>query len=120
MAETAVHGRARRGAQVPNSAVIKALTVIPGIGKSLAADLVQLGYTSVAQLKGADPQQMYNRLCDMTQARQDPCVLYTFRCAVYYASTPNPDPEKLKWWNWKEGGPALSQAPRRPQSTPSP
>ena len=24
-------------------------------------------------------------------------------CAVYYATEPNPDPEKLKWWNWKNG-----------------
>jgi len=31
-------------------------------------------------------------------------VLYTFRCAVYYASNSNHDPEKLKWWNWKNDG----------------
>jgi hypothetical protein len=24
------------------------------------------------------------------------------RCAVYFAKTKNPDPEKLKWWNWKD------------------
>jgi len=22
--------------------------------------------------------------------------------AVYYADTENPDPEKLKWWYWKD------------------
>jgi hypothetical protein len=31
----------------------------------------------------------------------DRCVLYTFRCAVYYASNRNHTPSKLKWWNWK-------------------
>ncbi|HTA16302.1 MAG TPA: helix-hairpin-helix domain-containing protein, partial [bacterium] len=33
--------------------------------------------------------------------RQDPCVLYTFRCAAYAARTAKPDREKLKWWFWK-------------------
>jgi hypothetical protein len=101
MAETASQARARRAARAPNTAAVKALMVIPGIGKSLAADLVLLGYTQVAQLKGQDPQAMYARLCELTGCRQDPCVLYTFRCAVYYASTASPEPEKLKWWNWK-------------------
>jgi hypothetical protein len=32
----------------------------------------------------------------------DRCQLYVYRCAVYYAGTPGPDPEKLKWWNWKD------------------
>jgi hypothetical protein len=29
-------------------------------------------------------------------------MLYTFRCAVYYASNTKHDSEKLKWWNWKD------------------
>jgi hypothetical protein len=101
MAESAQHASKRRTQAAPNAAAIKALMVIPGIGKSLAADLVLLGYREVAQLKSQDPEQMYQQLCAVTGARQDPCVLYTFRCAVYYASTPNPQPDKLKWWNWK-------------------
>jgi hypothetical protein len=34
---------------------------------------------------------------------QDRCLLYVFRCAVYYASTARPSPAKLRWWNWKDG-----------------
>ncbi|MGA3073400.1 MAG: helix-hairpin-helix domain-containing protein, partial [Bryobacteraceae bacterium] len=30
------------------------------------------------------------------------CVLYVFRCAVYFASEAEHDPELLKWWNWKD------------------
>jgi hypothetical protein len=101
VAEAAGRARERRVAAQPDTAAIKALRVIPGIGKSLAADLVMLGYTHVAQLKGQNPQRMYDKLCALTGVRQDPCVLYTFRCAVYFASTPEPEPEKLKWWNWK-------------------
>jgi hypothetical protein len=33
-------------------------------------------------------------------------VLYVFRCAVYFASKPHPDPQRLKWWNWKDGATA--------------
>jgi len=35
---------------------------------------------------------------------QDRCILYVFRCAVYFAETPanEQNSEKLKWWNWKD------------------
>ena len=78
------------------------LQTIPGIGRAMAADLRSLGYARMADLKGEDPQKMYDRLCKKTRTRQDPCVLYTFRCAVYFASVKKHDPELLKWWNWKK------------------
>ncbi len=77
------------------------LQTIPGVGPSLAADLRSLGVRSVAGLRGRDPGALYRRLRDMTGVRQDPCVLYAFRCAVYFAETPDPEPELCKWWNWK-------------------
>jgi len=77
------------------------LQVIPGVGPSIAADLRALGIRSVAQLRRRNPQRLYDRLCAL-QGPQDPCVLYVFRCAVYYASTPRPKPALLKWWNWKD------------------
>ena len=78
------------------------LQTIPGIGPSLAQDLRDLGVRSVAGLKDRNPEAMYQRLCMMRGTHQDRCVLYVFRCAVYFASTKRPDPEKLKWWNWKD------------------
>jgi hypothetical protein len=39
----------------------------------------------------------------------DRCVLYTFRCAVYFASESKHDPELLKWWNWKDGTKVAAQ-----------
>ena len=80
-----------------------ALQVMPGIGPSLAADLRELGMREPADLRGLDPTGLYRELCERRGERQDPCVLYVFRCAVYYASTPaaDRDPELLKWWNWK-------------------
>lgn len=78
------------------------LEVIPGIGPSLAKDLESLGIQIVADLKGKDPEKMYRELEKRVGAHVDRCVLYTFRCAVYFASHAKHDPEKLKWWNWKD------------------
>jgi hypothetical protein len=77
------------------------LQTIPGIGPSLAADLRDLGIHRVADLRRRDPERLYARL-NTLRGRQDPCVLYSFRCAVYYARTAEPEPELLKWWNWKD------------------
>jgi len=78
------------------------LQVLPGVGPSIAGDLRRLGVKSVKDLARRDPERLYARLCQMTGTRQDPCVLYTFRCAVYAARTPRPKAELLKWWNWKK------------------
>ena len=78
------------------------LRTLPAIGPSLAADLRLLGVKSIADLARRDPERLYARLCDRTDEKQDPCVLYTFRCAVYASRTALPDTELLKWWNWME------------------
>jgi hypothetical protein len=77
---------------------------LPGVGPSIAANLRRLGVRSVRDLAWRDPERLYARLCELTALRQDPCVLYTFRCAVYAARTAKPDPELLKWWNWMSAG----------------
>ncbi len=78
------------------------LEQIPGVGKAIAEDLRRLGITSVRQLKGKDPEGLCRKLCRFQASPVDRCVLYVFRCAVYYASTSDPDPELLKWWKWKD------------------
>jgi hypothetical protein len=78
------------------------LQVIPGVGRRIAQDLIDLGYRSTSDLCGENPQLMYERLCKLRAARIDRCMLYVFRCAVYFAGNSVHDPEKLKWWNWKD------------------
>ena len=75
---------------------------IPGVGERAASRLEELGYTTIASLKGQDPEEIYNRDCLLEGAPVDRRQLYVYRCAVYFASTEHPDPEKLKWWNWKD------------------
>ena len=78
------------------------LQTIPGVGPSISQDLRDLGYGSVAALRDQDPQEMYERLCLRQGQDVDRCVLYVFRCAVYFADTGEPEPDLLKWWNWKD------------------
>ncbi len=78
------------------------LQQLPGVGPSIAADLRLLGVRSIRALARRDPERLYDALCRATGQRQDPCVLYTFRCAVYAARTSRPDPSLMKWWAWKD------------------
>lgn len=82
------------------------LEIIPGVGKSIAADLERLGISSVEDLAGRDPQELYERLRDMSGGKLDRCVLYVFRCAIHFADhsdeKPAPAPELLKWWMWSD------------------
>lgn len=82
------------------------LRTIPGVGPRVAEDLRGLGIHRVQDLRGADPQALYERLCEQAGMHVDRCMLYVFRCAVYFASEFPHDPELLKWWSWKDGGPA--------------
>ena len=83
---------------------IKALTIIPGVGKSVATDLYNIGIRHIGDLKGKDPQALYESSNQFAGCVQDRCLLYVFRCAVYFAETLTSaqDSEKLKWWNWKD------------------
>lgn len=84
--------------------VLKELKQIPGVGKSIAEDLWNIGIRSPADLKGQDPELLYDLTNIFAGVRQDRCLLYVYRCAVYFAETQESerDPAKLKWWNWKD------------------
>ncbi|OGC13575.1 pathogenicity locus [candidate division WOR-1 bacterium RIFOXYD2_FULL_36_8] len=83
---------------------INQLTDIPGVGKSIANDLQNIGIKSLNDLIGKDPEQLYNSSNKYAGKVQDRCLLYVFRTAVYYVNTDKKKhkPEKLKWWNWKD------------------
>jgi len=83
---------------------LKRLRIIPGVGKSIAGDLWNIGIRDPSELKGRDPEELYRLSNHHAGMIPDRCLLYVFRCAVYYAGTEikKQDPEKLKWWNWKD------------------
>lgn len=81
---------------------LKDLQEIPGVGRSIARNLIGIGIRKVDDLKGKNPERLYARANRAAGVVQDRCLLYVFRCAVYFASTKRPEPEKLRWWYWKD------------------
>ena len=82
--------------------ILKNLQGIPGVGPSIANDLYALGITSVEDLRGHNPEDLYATLCAQQGQPVDRCMLYVFRCAVYFASHSHHELQKLKWWYWKD------------------
>lgn len=78
------------------------LTDIPGVGDRIAAVMEALGIRDISDLRGRDPEELYRRECLMKGYQEDRCALYVWRTAVYCADHPDRDPEKLKWWYWKD------------------
>lgn len=83
---------------------LKQLRQIIGVGKSIANDLWDIDICSIEDLKGKSPEKLYELSNQKAGVVQDRCLLYVFRCAVYYAETEEHlrKKEKLLWWNWKE------------------
>lgn len=82
--------------------ILKQLQTIPSIGKACSLDLWNIGVRSIADLKGQNPNVLYDRLNTVSGITHDICMLYTFRCAVYFATEEHLEKEKLKWWYWKD------------------
>lgn len=78
------------------------LKTIPGIGANMEKYLHNIGIRCVEDLKGKDPEELYHMDCLKKGFQEDRCVLYVFRCAVYFAEHEQREPEKLKWWYWKD------------------
>jgi hypothetical protein len=80
---------------------------LAGVGPAIEGDLRLLDVHSVSALAARDGDELYNRLCEITGTRQDPCVLDTLRCVVAQARDPHLSSEQRNWWWWsrqrKEG-----------------
>ena len=64
-----------------------------------------MGLRSLDDLVGEDAEALYERLCVQLNARVDRCMLYVFRCAIYFATEDehrhkqyliNPNPLKMR------------------------
>ena len=77
-----------------NADVRRSLQRIPNVGPAVAADLMRLGITGLADLKGRDPDALYAHLCAMDGVRHDPCMHDTFAAVIAYANGEPAQP----WW----------------------
>jgi hypothetical protein len=72
----------------------RTLTDLPNIGKAGAADLELLGIKQPSDLVGRDPYALYDRLCELTGRRHDPCVIDVFISVIRFVDGGKPQP----WW----------------------
>jgi hypothetical protein len=82
--------------------VLKQLQSIPGIGKACSFDLWNIGIRNISDLANQNPAVLYAKLNLYSGVKHDICMLYTFRCAVYFATEDDHEKEKLNWWYWKD------------------
>mgnify|MGYP000593995325 CR=1 FL=1 len=80
----------------------QSLMDIPFVGPKMAKSFYAIGIKSVSDLKGKNPEELYFRICEERGVPVDRCVLYVCRSAVYFAETEYPNPQKSKWWYWKD------------------
>ncbi len=72
------------------------LEQIPNIGRASAMDLRLIGISHPSDLIGCDPYLLYEKLCEKTGYRHDPCVIDVFISAVrFMAGEP-----KRPWWHY--------------------
>ena len=82
------------------SRLISNLVSLKSVGPATAADLAKLGITKIEQLRRADADRLYERLCRVTGQRHDPCCRDVFAAAIAQAKNPNLPEEQRDWWYW--------------------
>jgi hypothetical protein len=75
---------------------LRDLQTIPNIGPAVARKLERLEIASVADLRGRDGEELFERLCALDATRHDPCLLDTFVAAVDFANGAPARP----WWEY--------------------
>lgn len=76
------------------------LSDLVSIGKAALEDFEMLGIESLEQLKFQDARELYERLSELTNSQQDPCVEDVFKAAIEQARDPNLPDEKKQWHYW--------------------
>jgi predicted DNA-binding transcriptional regulator YafY len=101
-APRAVRTRGRNGAPADpgERAAWRAFQQLGSIGPACAQDLLQLGFRAVDELRGQDPRALYQRLCELTGSRQDPCVEDVLRCAIAQADDESLPAPLRQWHRW--------------------
>jgi len=54
------------------------LSDLPNVGPAMTRDLLRIGIKLPQDLRGQDPLQLYESLCQKDGVRHDPCVLDVF------------------------------------------
>jgi hypothetical protein len=71
---------------------------VPNIGPAMIADFRLIGIRTPFDLKKQDPFKLYQKLCNVTKTRHDPCVLDTFMAAIDFMNGAKAQP----WWRYTD------------------
>ncbi|MQR02438.1 helix-hairpin-helix domain-containing protein [Glaciimonas soli] len=74
------------------------LTDLPNVGKAGAEDLRLIGIHEPSDLVGKNSYEMYEKLCEKTGMRHDPCVLDVFISVTRFMAGEDARP----WWAYTE------------------
>jgi hypothetical protein len=86
---------------------VTALTALPNVGPAVARRLIGIGIAAPGDLRGRDPEELFQRMCALAGHREDPCLLDTLRAVVVVAD----GGPALPWWHYsrlRTGGAAAS------------
>ncbi|MFN7734411.1 MAG: helix-hairpin-helix domain-containing protein [Pirellula sp.] len=75
---------------------VKVLTDLPNVGRATEKDLLLLGYSTPAAIRGECPYALHQRLCEVTGVRHDPCVIDVFMSITRFLDGEEPKP----WWDY--------------------
>jgi hypothetical protein len=89
------------------------LQALPNVGPAIARKLLQIGVQQPDDLRGQDPEQLFQRLCDLDGRHHDPCLLDTFAAVVDYANGAPARP----WWHYSRQRKAQAAADPAPNSS---
>jgi hypothetical protein len=92
-----------------DDSIPSALTAIPNVGPAVARKLLALDVRELDDLRGRDPDELFERLCAQDGRRHDPCLLDTFSAAVAYADCGPARP----WWEFSRERKARAGAAAR-------
>ncbi|MFR5958330.1 MAG: helix-hairpin-helix domain-containing protein [Bacteroides stercoris] len=60
------------------------LRTIPNIGACTEQDLILMGYTTIASLRGKSAEELYAEECRLRGCTLDRCQLYLYRAVEYF------------------------------------
>ncbi len=72
---------------------------IPGIGKKIEQHLINIGISTIDDLKNQNAEDLYIKDSLYKGFEDDRCLLYVYRLAVDFANGNNK--KTLKWWDYK-------------------
>ncbi len=75
---------------------VKKFTDIPNVGQAMERDFLFLGLKSPTDLKKLDAFNLYQKMCQKSGVRQDPCVLDTYLAVIDFMNGAS----ARAWWTY--------------------